>query len=452
MRNPALHRACTDALADVRSRNVRVDDPWEKTARASQRPPIGRWRIWGLVTGRGWGKNRVQAEFAHQKARALPGSVGFIAGRTLGDVVRTVINHPRSGLLVTQKADNPCEFKQEKGGQYVVRWDSGSRADIHTSEEPDRARGPEYDWGIADEVATWKRVVDFAGNTTWTNLKFGLRGGKLPQMVAGTTPRRGNAIVKELIESATEAGAVRLTRGSLLENRDNLPESYVEAILGEFSGTHLARQEIEGEMLPDVEGAIVTSDMIEADRRQADEVPELVRVVIGIDPSGGTAEQGIIAAAKGSDGHAYVLRDRSGIFKPEGWGRRAVEVYGELGGDLIVAERNYGGDMVESTIRTIDPLVPVKVVTASRGKHVRFEPVGSLYEQHRVHHVGRFDKLEDEITAFTPEGYEADDSPNRGDALVWALTELMLGKRYGVGPGELFGASSSEDDGSDVAA
>jgi phage terminase large subunit-like protein len=351
--------------------------------------------------------------------------------------MRVVVHHPRSGLLVTSKPGNPCDVALQ-GGSTIIKWRNGSRAEIHTSEEPDRARGPEYDWGLADEVATWKRVVDFAGNTTWTNLEFGLRGGKHPQMVAGTTPRRGSAIVKELVARATEDGPVRLTRGSTLDNRANLPKSYLEEILGKHGGTHLGRQEIEGELLPDVEGAIVTIDMIENDRRTLDEVPELQRIAIGVDPSGGTNEQGIIACGLGVDGHGYVLRDRSGVFSPEGWARRTIDLYGELAADVIVAERNYGGDMVESTIRSIDPRARVKLPTASRGKHVRFEPIGSLYEQHRIHHCGMFERLEDEVTAFTPTGYDAEGSPNRADALVWALSELMLSEGIGPSPADLY--------------
>lgn len=418
------------ALEDVKRRNVRFADPWEKTARANQRPPEGDWRIWALITGRGWGKNRVQAEFAHAKARELRGSAGFIAGRTLGDVGRYVVNHPESGLLVTQKPDNPCRFVQVKGGGFVVRWANGSFADVHTSDEPDRARGGHYAWGIADEVASWKRVVDFEGNTTWDNLQFGLRAGRQPQMVAGSTPRRGSKLVRWLMEEGErDLSSVRLSRGGTAENAANLSASYLEFVEGRYGGTHLGRQELDGQLLPDVEGAIVTSDMVEASRIMIGDgmkLPvELRRIAVGVDPSGGAAEQGIVAAARGVDDHAYVLTDRSGIFKPEGWGRRAVELLGQHGGDLIVAERNYGGDMVESTIRTVDRNVRVKVVTASRGKHVRFEPVGSLYEQRRVHHVGSFDQLEDEVCCFTATGYEGEASPNRADAMVWALWELF---------------------------
>ncbi len=257
------------------------------------------------------------------------------------------------------------------------------------------------------------------------HLQFALRGGGCPQMVAGTTPRRNSTSVKYLVrEGAIEGSGVVVTRGSMYENRENLPDTFLAHIERTYGGTSLARQEVEGELLSDVEGATVTQEMIEAGRVEA--APQLTRIAIGVDPSGGRADQGIVAVGLGIDGKAYVLDDWTCNLPPAGWGRRAVELYGKHSANVIVAERNFGGDMVESTIRSVDPLVPIQMVTASRGKHVRFEPVGSLYEQGRVCHVGVHPELEDEITCFTPDGYEGDDSPNRADAEVWAVHELML--------------------------
>lgn len=191
--SPILSQAFTEVFDDLKHQNVPQGTRWADVARASQLPPPGTWRIWGLVTGRGWGKTRVQAEFAHQKAKAIPGSAGFIAARTLKDAKKAIIGNPRSGILATQHPNNRCEFRSQDG---VIKWANGSIAHIHTSEEPDSARGPEYEWGVADEIGTWKRVVDFEGNTLWDNLQFGLSAGRNPQMVAGTTPRRGNRAVK----------------------------------------------------------------------------------------------------------------------------------------------------------------------------------------------------------------------------------------------------------------
>ena len=378
---------------------------------------------------------RTEGEFAHDKADEQPGSIGFVAARTLKDARKTIIGNRKSGIIATARPGNPVIYKHQES---KLVWKNGTTADVLTSEEPDSARGPEYDWGVADEIATWKRVVDFEGNTLWDNLQFALRGGAQPQMVCGTTPRRNSTSVKYLVaQGAIEGSGVIVTRGSMLENSANLPDSYVQHILRTYGGTHLARQEVEGELLPDVEGAIVTSEIMESCR--VDEAPRLKRIIVGVDPSGGKAEQGIVAVGLGWDNHGYVLQDATCLLKPEGWGRRAVDTYKRWNCDRIVAERNYGGDMVESTIRTVDPKVPVTLVTASRGKHVRFEPVGSLYEQRMLHHVGEFAKLEDEICCFTPDGYEGDDSPNRGDALVWAVTDLMLGSIGGVSPEDLYG-------------
>ena len=407
---------------------------WKRIARKSQRPPKGKWRIWGLVTGRGFGKTRTQSEFAHEKANALPGSVGFVASRTLKDARKTIIGNRQSGIIATERPDNPVVFKHQES---KLVWKNGSTADVLTSEEPDSARGPEYDWGVADEIATWKRVVDFEGNTLWDNLQFALRGGKQPQMVAGTTPRRGNRAVKYLLEQGNvKKSGVILTRGSMLENKANLPDSYVDHIVRTYQGTHLARQEVSGELLPDVEGAIVTGDILEKCR--VDQVPKLRRVVVGVDPSGGKAEQGIVAVGLGWNEDGYILQDGTCLAKPEGWGRRVVELYEKHSADKVVAEKNYGGDMVLSTIRSVSPNIPVKLVTASRGKHIRFEPVGSLFEQLRLHIVGSMESLEDEIVCFTPDGYEGDESPNRADALVWAVHDLMLGPIGGVTPEDLY--------------
>lgn len=430
VRTPALRRALTEALEQVKRRTVRARVQWHDIARPEQLAPGGDWRVWFLCTGRKWGKNRTMTEWGHDQAEAYPNYAGFFAGRTLGDVAKYIFNHPESGILATQRAHNPCRIQQQKGGGgYIVRWENGAFADIHTSEEPDRARGGQYAWGIADEVASWKRVVDFDGNTTWDNLQFALTGGPDPRMIAASTPRRGSKLVKELIARALEEEPdVVVTRGTMRDNQANLSEAAIKALERKYGGTSLWRQEGEGEMLPDVEGAIVTTDNIETNRRGPHQVPQMVRVGVAIDPYGGGSEGevGLVAAGLGVDGHGYVFEDASGQYSPLGWARKALEMAGKWDADFIAAERNFGGDMVESTIRGVDPAARVIIVHASRGKHVRFEPVGGKYEQNHVHHVGLFELLEDEVTGFTPTGYDGDGSPNRADALVWVLTELLL--------------------------
>ena len=378
------------------------------------------------------------AEWAHEYAEDHPGTCGFVAARTLKDARKGIIGAPRSGLLATAHPDNPCKFHEHTG---IIRWANGSTADVHTSEEPDSARGPEYEFGVADEVGTWKRVVDFQGNTTWDNLQFALRAGVHPQMVAGTTPRNTHA-VRYLVDAGRDAGSGVVTvSGSLLDNRENLAPSFVEYILKRYGGTRLARQEIDGELLLDTEGAIVLPHMIEEQR--VDEAPDLVRVVVGVDPFGGGGDAcGIVAAGKGVDGHAYPLADRTCKLGPDGWGRRAIDTAVEFGADCIAWEPNYGGEMAKKVLldamRYMGVSLRLVKVNASKAKHLRFEPYGAMYERSEVHHVGTQPDLEDQVCRFTPEGYEGSESPNDADALVIAMTELFP-DRPGLTPADLYG-------------
>jgi len=398
---------------------------WHFWARHDQLPPDGDWRIWAPITGRGWGKTRAASEWVQSVANAHPGAVGFVAARTLKDARKGIIGHPKSGLLATASPENPCKYREHTG---QLEWANGSRCDVHTSEEPDAARGPEYEFGVADEVGTWKRVVDFQGNTTWDNLQFALRAGDNPRMVAATTPRN-TAAVRYLVEAGREGSSgVKTTQGSLLDNRANLAPSFVEYIQRRYGGTRLARQEIDGELLLDTEGAIVLPHMIEDERVES--APALHRVVVGVDPFGGGGDAcGIAAAGKSADGHAYPLADRTCRLGPDGWGRRVIETALEFDADCIAWESNYGGDMAQHVLRhamqTAGVQIRLKKVVSSKAKHLRFEPIGAMYERGAVHHVGTQTELEDEVCRFTPEGYDGDESPNRADALVFALTELF---------------------------
>jgi phage terminase large subunit-like protein len=258
-------------------------------------------------------------------------------------------------------------------------------------------------------------------------LQFGLRLGDRPQQVITTTPRP-IGVLREILASK---GTV-VTRGNTTENVSNLPPSFVQQIVSRYAGTRLGRQELNAEILDDNPNALWKRDQI--DKLKVKESAELMRVVVALDPSGthgenqseDAADVGIIVAGRGVDGKCYVLADRTCNLSPAGWGKRAVAAYNEFEGDLIVAERNFGGAMVKHVIRTAAPMVPYKEVTASRGKWVRAEPVAALYEQERVKHVGAFPELEDEMCSFGPDGLADERSPNRVDALVWAITELML--------------------------
>jgi phage terminase large subunit-like protein len=273
-----------------------------------------------------------------------------------------------------------------------------------------------------DEIAAWEYAED-----CWDMLAMTLRLGARPRCVVSTTPRP-IAIVRRLMNDPATA----ITRGSTFDNAANLSASFIEAVRQRYDGTRLGRQELYAEILDDVPGALWQRDVI--DRLRVREAPDLARVVVAIDPSGGAGpendEQGIVVCGKGVDGHAYVLADRTCRLSPDGWARRAVEAYLEHKADRIVYERNFGGDMVEHTIATVARSMGVHVatraVTASRGKVQRAEPVAALYEQCKAHHVGSLPQLEDEQCRFVPG--EFDGSPNRVDALVWAMTDLMLGE------------------------
>jgi len=373
------------------------------------------------------------SEFIHDKAAtAIRGEIGFLAARTLGDVEKVMIGHPTSGLLVTQRPENPCEFKRLPGRSTpCLVWANGAYAETHSSEDPERARGPQYAWGGADEIGTWKRVVDFKGNTTWTNLQMGLRGGSHPQMIAVTTPRPIQMLRDLVADAAAPDGDTYLTTGTLHDNAANLPESFLRFIKKEYEGTRLERQEISGELLSDTEGAILSLEMLDALR--VSEAPDMARIVVGVDPAGKSKNTsdltGINISGRGVDGHLYSLANRSCRLSPNGWGRRVVEAYNEFEADLIVAEDNMGGEMIETVIRGVDGgrYVNVKSRTATKSKSKRAEPVLAFYERKEAHIVGDQKSLEDQLVQFTPEGYDGDSSPDDADAHVWAATELMLG-------------------------
>lgn len=411
---------------------------WQLWARPEQLPPSSAWPVWVLQAGRGWGKNRTASEWVHAKATSLKGSHGALVARTAADVNGTVVRGI-SGIINTQKPWNPCVFVPTNR---EVKWHNGTVAHTYSSEEPDLLRGPNHHWAQADEFATWKAVKAADGGTAWDMLRLGCRlemDGVAPQICVSTTPRPTIAMRALLAEKR-----VVITRGHQRDNASHLAADYIQLMQDKYGGTRMGRQELAGELLSDVDGAIVTLDMIDEMRLDALEPTwTLSRVGVGVDPSGGVAEQGIVAAGLLPDcgcklqgagvlPHFAVLKDVSGIYTPDGWGKAACGLYDSVTADRIFGERNFGGDMVEATIRNVDQSIPYEDVIASRGKAVRAEPVLALYEQRRVHHIGAPDrhsiyplaKLEDEITRFVPGEWMGDGSPNRADALVWVLTHL----------------------------
>lgn len=382
-------------------------------ARPKQLSPDGDWRTWLVLAGRGFGKTRLGVEWVRELAEAHPGWRIALVGRTAADV-RDVIVEGESGLLAVCP---PWAAPLYEPSKRRLTWPNGAMATTYSADEPDLLRGPQHHAALADELAAWKR-----GEETWSNLMFGLRLGQNPQVAVTTTPRPLR-LIRELRADRT----TRITSGSTYENRANLARPFLEQIVTKYEGTRLGRQELMGELLEDIPGALWTRKRIDELRLAA--CPQLKRIVVAIDPAVTSGEDsdetGIVAIGKGEDGHLYVLADETCRETPLGWATRAVQLLKRLKGDRIVAEVNNGGDLVEATIRTVDNHVPYTAVRASRGKRSRAEPIAALYEQGKAHHVGRFDALEDQMCMFTPDGF--DGSPDHVDALVWGATELTEG-------------------------
>ncbi|HOA25319.1 MAG TPA: terminase family protein [Aggregatilineales bacterium] len=371
-------------------------------------PDRADWRYWLVMAGRGFGKTRTGAEMVRRWVRDYP--LVNLIGATADDV-RDIMVEGESGILAICPPGERPEYRPSKRR---LDWPNGARSLLFTADEPERLRGKQHMKLWADELAAWRYPE------AWDQAMFGLRLGDNPQAVITTTPKPVKA-VRDLLK---DAHTVTYT-GTTYENRANLAEAFYNAIITKYEGTRLGRQELLAEILDDVPGALWKRDRID-DLRVTD-LPNMTRIVVAIDPAVSTtdesSETGIVVAGVGKDGHGYVLDDLTVKASPHEWATRAVNAYHDYQADRIVAEVNNGGDMVEHTLKTVDPKLPYKKLHASRGKHTRAEPIAALYEQGRVHHVGMFAELEDQMCTWVP----GDDSPDRMDALVWALTELMLG-------------------------
>ena len=384
---------------------------WSVWGRPDQQPPPGAWRTWLILAGRGWGKSRTGAEWV--RAMATSGRARRIAlvARTAADV-RDVLVEGESGLLAIHRADERPTWEPSRRR---LTWPSGAIATTYSAEEPDQLRGPQHDAAWCDELAAW-RYPD-----AWDQLQLGLRLGTGPRVVVTTTPRP-----TPLVRALAIAPTTHVTRGRTAQNARNLAPGVVEALAARYGSTRLGRQELDGEILDDAPGALWRLAQFDASR--VDAAPDLRRVIVAIDPAvtahAASDETGIIVAGLGLDGRCYVLEDLSGTYPAEQWARRAVEAFRRWRADRIVAEVNNGGDLVEGTLRAVDRSVPVKQVRATRGKALRAEPVAALYEQGRVSHVGALPRLEDQCASWDPAGDHR--SPDRLDALVWALTELAV--------------------------
>ena len=402
--------------------------PWlfEVWALPHQLPPEGVWKTWIIMGGRGAGKTRAGSEWVRAEvegARPLdPGRSKRVAlvGETLEQVEKVMI-FGDSGIMACSPPDRKPKWEATK--RRLV-WPNGAVAEAYSAFSPEALRGPQFDAAWADELAKWTK-----GEEAWDMLQFALRLGPDPRQVVTTTPRNVG-VLKAILKNPSTV----ITQAPTEANRAYLAASFLEEVRARYAGTRKGRQELNGELLEDLEGALWTASMIEA--AQAEAPKAFSRVVVAVDPPvtghEGSDECGIVvvgAVTEGppSDWRAWVLEDASvSAASPDAWARAAVAAMHRHGADRLVAEVNQGGALVESVVRTVDPLVSYRAVHASRGKVARAEPVAALYEQGRVHHLRGLEALEDQMGRMTTRGYEGRGSPDRVDALVWALTDLML--------------------------
>jgi phage terminase large subunit-like protein len=413
------------ARLDELSENEReeFETHWRLWARTEQLAPAGNWRIWLVMAGRGFGKTRAGSEWVREMAKANPAARIALIGATLPEV-RAVMVEGESGILAVS---SPRRMPMFEPSLRRLVWPNGAQALLYAASEPEALRGPQHSHAWCDEIAKW----DNAGGRsirTWDNLLFGLRLGERPRVMATTTPRAVPLVQRLLAEPAD---SIAITRGRTEDNVDNLPKRFVRDIRAAYGTSLLGRQELDGELIADIEGALWSRALIENCRAAV--APAAERIVIGVDPpaSAGGDACGIVVAGLCAAGRAHVLADAS-VEKasPERWARAVAGAAAAWSADRVVAEANQGGAMVASVLRAADITLPLRLVHASRGKAARAEPVAALYEAGRVRHAGQFPALEDELCGLVAGGsYQGPGrSPDRADALVWALTELMLNR------------------------
>ena len=419
-RFPKSQRA--DALSVI-TRNLHEHEAtelkyaWPLYARDSQLPPEGDWDTWLILAGRGFGKTRTGAEWVRAQVEDRHATRIALVARTLPEA-QSIMIEGESGILNISPHWNQPTYEPSKR---KITWPNGAHALVFSSHEPDQLRGPQFDAAWCDELASWEYAQE-----TWDNLSFALRLGRHPRSVVTTTPKP-----IELIRSLPNRPGVHVTRGSTFDNKDNLAPSFFNGIIDQYDGTRLGQQEIHAELMDEDEDALWKREWIEKARLGSH--PPISRIVVAVDPALSTkptsSETGIVVV--GADmrrQHAYVLADESARLTPNSWALRVIHLYDKFGATMIVVEDNAGGQMAESTIQNaVERTLPIKRVRARQGKYVRAEPVAALYEQGRVHHVGRFPDLEDQMCTWTAD-LGPSHSPDRADALVHAVTQLILNR------------------------
>lgn len=380
---------------------------WKFWARPDQLPPEGNWRYWMVLAGRGFGKTRSGAEWIRQMAQTSKHMM--LVGATANDA-RTIMVEGESGVLAVCSNDERPKYMAHKG---ELHWPNGAKTQVMGAEEPERFRGKQSEILWADELASWRYPE------SWDQLMLGMRLGR-PRAIITTTPRP-TALIRRLIADEHTA----LVRGSTYDNRSNLAPEFLETVIKRYEGTRLGRQELMAELLLDNPGALWQRNALELCR--VSQAPEMVRVVVGVDPAATAGEEadetGIVVVGLGRDKRGYVLADYTFRASPDEWARKVVWAAQQHKADRVVVEVNNGGEMCSAVLRHVAANLPITQVRASTGKYARAEPVAALYEQARVSHVGVFPEMEDQLCDYVPG--ESKRSPDRLDALVWAVSHLM---------------------------
>ncbi len=406
---------------------------WNFWARDNQLAPEGKdWNTWFINAGRGFGKTRSGVEWVREQVKCGVKRIAAVAS-TNSDIGRVMVKGESGFLSVCWKGDKTYKGKRMGFPDWsptnrTLTWENGAQVQFFSAEEPERLRGPQFEIAWCDETASWNKDMD-----TWTMLQFCMRLGKHPRIMVTTTPKP-TKLIRQIINNPTTI----VTTGSTFDNSANLANTYITAVREQYEGTRLGRQELYAEVLEEAEGALWTTQMLDNAAIKHGDVPDLTRIVVALDPAiTSNAESdmtGIVVAGIDINGVAYILGDYTDKLSPQGWALKATELYHSYEADRIVAEVNQGGDMVKTTIYGEDPSVSYKAVRASRGKFARAEPVSALYERGLVKHVvnppdgASLNELETQMRTWEPLGSIG--SPDRLDAMVWAITDLCLGGYY----------------------
>ena len=402
---------------------------WSFWGRDAQFPPTdNEWNTWLINAGRGFGKTRCGAEWVREQVKLGHKRIACVAS-TNSDIERVMVKGESGFLSVCWKHDKTHKdthigFPEWSPTRRSLTWANGAKVEFYSAEEPERLRGPQFSAAWCDELAAWNKDID-----TWQMLQFCLRLGKHPRVCVTTTPKP-TKLMRELLKNSKTV----VTSGSTFDNSANLADTYLTAVRDQYEGTRIGRQELYAEVLEEAEGALWSTDMLDAAHVKHEDVPDLTRIVVALDPAvTANAESdmtGIVVAGIDINGIAYVLGDYTDKLSPQGWAAKAIQLYHHYEADRIVAEVNQGGDMVKTTVHGEDDSVSYKAVRASRGKYARAEPVSALYERGLVKHVSNppdgasLNELETQMRTWEPLGRIG--SPDRLDAMVWAITDLSL--------------------------